>query len=90
MVRQGWLQKRADSYELTADGYQKAASVVRLHRLWEVYLAHYLGKDPHCVHRNAEEMEHILTPDLEKRLTELLANPEIDPHHQPIPGRQTL
>lgn len=90
MAYHGWLEKGKEDYQLTADGYQKAAAVVRLHRLWEVYLTHYLGKGPECVHRNAEEMEHILTPDLERRLTELLANPEKDPHHQPIPGRQLL
>lgn len=90
MVRQGWLQKVAGRYELTGDGYRQAASVVRLHRLWEVYLIHYLDKGPEYVHRNAEEMEHILTPELEEKLTRLLADPQRDPHHQPIPGRQRL
>jgi Mn-dependent transcriptional regulator len=84
------LSEKKNCYQLTGDGYQKAAAVVRLHRLWEVYLTHYLGKEPECVHRNAEEMEHILTPDLERRLTEILADPQKDPHHQPIPGRQLL
>ena len=37
------------------------------------------------VHRSAEDMEHILTPELEKRLTQLLRNPKKDPHAQPIP-----
>ncbi len=90
MAAHGWLARNKGEYELTGDGYQKAAAVVRLHRLWEVYLTHYLGKEPQSVHRNAEEMEHILTPDLERRLTELLANPQKDPHHQPIPGRNLL
>lgn len=90
MKVQGWLEKKSDLYELTGDGYKRAAAIVRLHRLWEVYLTHYLGQDPHCVHRNAEEMEHILTPDLERRLTTLLANPKTDPHQQPIPERPRL
>ena len=90
MISQGWLKCSRNEYELTGDGYQKAAAIVRLHRLWEVYLTHYLGKEPESVHRNAEEMEHILTPDLERRPTELLADPQRDPHHQPIPGRKLL
>jgi manganese/zinc/iron transport system permease protein len=90
MVRHGWLQKKCGSYELTGDGYQKAAQVVRLHRLWEVYLTHSLGREVERVHKNAEEMEHILTPDLEQRLTLLLANPKKDPHHQPIPDKYSL
>jgi Mn-dependent DtxR family transcriptional regulator len=36
---------------------------------------------------HAEEMEHILTRDIEERLTHLLADPKIDPHSQPIPER---
>ncbi len=90
MVRHGWIQKASGCYELTGDGYQKASHVVRLHRLWEVYLTHSLGRDVERVHKNAEEMEHILTPDLEQRLTQLLANPKKDPHHQPIPDKYSL
>jgi manganese/zinc/iron transport system permease protein len=90
MVRHGWLTRIGPFYELTGDGYQKASSVVRLHRLWEVYLTRSLGHDAERVHRSAEEMEHILTPELEQRLTALLADPKRDPHHQPIPKRALL
>ncbi|NGX53817.1 MAG: hypothetical protein K1000chlam4_00537, partial [Chlamydiae bacterium] len=58
---------------------------VRLHRLWEVYLVNYIGVGSERVHKNAEEIEHILSPELEKKLTRLLDNPERDPHNQPIP-----
>jgi len=57
-----------------------------LHRLWELYLTRYLGMGGHQVHKNAEEIEHILTPDLERELTALLDNPKQDPHNQPIPS----
>lgn len=70
---------------MTTDGEQRAAKIVRLHRLWEVYLANYLGIGAERVHRNAEEMEHILTPEIERELTLLLNNPKQDPHQQPIP-----
>jgi manganese/zinc/iron transport system permease protein len=49
----------------------------------------YLGLGVERVHRSAEEIEHILTPDLEARLEALLANPLLDPHQQPIPPRVT-
>ena len=90
MIRHGWLVQREGYYELTLDGYQKASSVVRRHRLWEVYLTQSLGERAERVHGSAEEMEHILTPDLEKRLSALLADPKKDPHHQPIPDRHLL
>ncbi len=87
LLKQGWIYKNKDLYHLTADGVRKATTIVRLHRLWELYLADTLKLHLEKVHKTAEEMEHILTPDIEERLTTLLANPTKDPHHQPIPKR---
>lgn len=82
----GWITGKG---ELTVDGRQKAASIVRLHRLWELYLTQQLGLPVDRVHRTAEEMEHILTPEMEEKLTSLLKNPKHDPHHQPIPEKES-
>lgn len=82
----GWIEQSGRQlYKLTHDGVHRAAHIVRLHRLWELYLADYLGIGAERVHRSAEEMEHIITPEIEKDLTELLKDPKYDPHHQPIP-----
>lgn len=82
----GWVErKRGDTYRLTHEGQQWAEKIVRMHRLWEVYLADYLGVGAERVHRSAEEMEHILTPEIERELTVLLNDPKVDPHDQPIP-----
>jgi manganese/zinc/iron transport system permease protein len=86
----GWVARVQNQHILTPDGRRKAASIVRLHRLWELYLASELGVSNEKIHLNAEEMEHILTPDIEERLTRLLANPKVDPHSQPIPERSLL
>lgn len=83
----GWITKTHSKYKLTSDGQIRAAHIVRLHRLWEVYLADYLGVGAEKVHHSAEEMEHILTPEIEKELTILLKDPKIDPHQQPIPPK---
>lgn len=89
--RQGWLERDKEGrYKLTQDGSFQAANIVRLHRLWEVYLVEYMGAPAEKVHRNAEEMEHIITPELEKELTILLKNPKLDPHLQPIPSKERL
>ncbi len=90
LYMQGWLRKDGAGYHLSPDGRHRAAQIVRLHRLWEVYLVDYMGQGVERVHRNAEEMEHILTPELEKELTILLQDPKRDPHHQPIPGKEGL
>ena len=68
----------------------RASRLVRLHRLWELYLASSMKIGEEKVHRSAEEMEHILTPEIEKKLTELLKNPKIDPHKQPIPNIEDM
>ncbi len=86
LKRNGWIVKAAKGeWELTPEGKARAAKIVRLHRLWEVYLVTYLGVGGERVHRNAEEMEHVLTPELERQLTLLLNDPLEDPHAQPIP-----
>lgn len=91
LVRNGWVKKDDNgSYKLTKDGEIWAAKIVRLHRLWEVYLVDYLGIGSEKVHLNAEEMEHIITPELERELTLLLKDPKRDPHHQPIPPKTIL
>lgn len=90
MRRSGWLEKQGKKFILSVEGRHRAAKIVRLHRLWEAYLANYLGFGLERVHRNAEEMEHILTPELERKLTILLNDPKEDPHFQPIPPKGGL
>jgi len=82
----GWLDCTNKRYCLSSSGEVKAREIVRLHRLWELYLVH-LGAAKDKVHASAEEMEHVLTPDLEKQLTDLLNDPLKDPHDQPIPHK---
>ena len=86
LVRQKALYKDGKDYHLTPLGHKRGARIVRLHRLWEAYLVHSLGLRIERVHKSAEEMEHILTPELEKKLTLLLDDPKQDPHDQPIPA----
>lgn len=90
LTQQGWLEHPSKgTYSLTPEGKLRAAWIVRLHRLWEVYLVDYLGVGAERVHRSAEEMEHTITPELEKELTLLLKDPKKDPHHQPIPPKES-
>lgn len=85
LMKQGWVEKTNKRYRLTRDGEMKAMRIIRLHRLWELYLAEHLEMEVDKVHRNAEEMEHIITPELEQRLTKRLEDPSVDPHQQSIP-----
>lgn len=86
MRREGWISVSGGLLTLTADGKSKASRIVRVHRLWEVYLSE-LGWPEDRVHQSAEEMEHILTAEFGERLSLQLSNPMLDPHAQPIPER---
>lgn len=82
---EGYLEHKNGNWILSAEGIIKGKRMVRLHRLWELYLTEYLRIAPDHVHEDAETIEHVLTPDLEKRLEELLDHPKVDPHQSVIP-----
>lgn len=84
---QGLLSFKKTQLLLTHDGRVLAEKVVRLHRLWELYLVQELCMHKELVHKSAEQMEHILTPAIEEKLTQQLKDPLFDPHNQPIPRR---
>jgi DtxR family transcriptional regulator, Mn-dependent transcriptional regulator len=71
---------------LTEQGTSLATTLVRKHRLWEVFLHDKLGFAWHEVHDIAEELEHISSLDLVNRLDSYLGNPKFDPHGDPIPN----
>ena len=71
---------------LTAEGRRLALLTVRKHRLWEVFLVQQLGFSWDEVHEVAEELEHVQSPLLMRRLDEFLNFPTLDPHGDPIPA----
>jgi manganese/zinc/iron transport system permease protein len=85
LKRQGYIQASGAGYKLTEEGMRKGQRITKLHRLWEMYLTEYLKLAPDHVHDDAENIEHILTPELEKKLEEQLRYPDKDPHDSIIP-----
>lgn len=84
--RDGYVvEAPARQWRLTHEGARQGARVTRLHRLWEVYLTQYLQIAPDHVHEDAESIEHVLTPELEEELDQLLQRPLADPHARAIP-----
>jgi DtxR family Mn-dependent transcriptional regulator len=69
-------------------GKKLALHIIRKHRLWEVFLVQKLNFNWDEVHDIAEQLEHIVSPELVKRLDDYLGNPVIDPHGDPIPDSQ--
>ena len=85
LKRQGYLKEKDGLWTLSLEGKEKGQRVVKLHRLWELYLTEYLRIAPDHVHDDADTIEHILTPELEERLEKLLDYPSVDPHESEIP-----
>lgn len=85
--RQGFLKFSAGGWTFTTAGKHKGQRITKLHRLWELYLTEYLRIAPDHVHEDAETIEHIITPELEKRLEKQLQYPRLDPHQSKIPYR---
>ncbi len=71
---------------LTAEGQRLALLTIRKHRLWEVFLVQQLGFSWDEVHDVAEELEHVQSPLLMRRLDAFLSFPTLDPHGAPIPA----
>jgi len=79
------VHKVNDKFVLTTEGKNAGARITKIHRLWEIYLTKYMRVADDHVHDDAETMEHIITPELEKRLEALLEFPQEDPHNKQIP-----
>lgn len=83
--RHHYIIRDRTTLKLTDQGYQESKRIVRLHRLWELYLYEKMNLAADHIHPNAETMEHVLTPELERLLVKELDHPENDPHQSKIP-----
>ncbi|KTG09766.1 DtxR family transcriptional regulator [Haloprofundus marisrubri] len=72
--------------ELTDEGETVALEVLRHHRLLEAYLTEHLDYSWSEVHDEADALEHHISEAFERRVAEVLGNPEFDPHGDPIPN----
>lgn len=79
--------KRYKPLQLTTEGKNIATTIVRRHRLAEMFLVQKMGFSWELVHDIAEEMEHINSQVFFDRIDELLHFPTVDPHGTPIPDK---
>lgn len=85
LSRKGYLDINQHFVTLTKSGTSEAKRIIRLHRLWELYLTEYVNIAPDHVHDTAGKIEHILTPEIEAKLDAKLNYPDRDPHQSIIP-----
>ena len=71
--------------KLTNEGVDACIDIVRIHRLWEVFLIEYLGYNWREAHEDAHILEHAGTPRMVERLNKFLNYPKTCPHGSRIP-----
>ncbi|MCC5025148.1 MAG: metal ABC transporter permease [Candidatus Synoicihabitans palmerolidicus] len=74
----------------TPEGRQRAAEIVRNHRLWELYLTNSANIAPDHVHDDAERIEHVLGETVVRELERRLNYATVDPHGKSIPGPRDI
>ncbi|MGT4663760.1 metal-dependent transcriptional regulator [Enterococcus hirae] len=76
--------------QLTETGLQKASSLIRKHRLWEVFLVEHLDYSWNEVHDDAEVLEHVTSEQLADHLEDYLNHPMHCPHGGTIPKKEQV
>ena len=71
--------------KMTEKGRKEALSIIRKHRLAELFLVKILKLGWEEVHDIAEQLEHVNSERFYNRIDELLGYPKADPHGEPIP-----
>jgi manganese/zinc/iron transport system permease protein len=72
MQKKGLLTINGDQILLTEKGKAESLFVIKSHRLWEHYLLFRSVLNEDHVHQPADDIEHIITPEILNKLEELL------------------
>lgn len=91
LADKGWVNyQKYQGVRLSPTGEKIALSIVRKHRLWELFLVEKMGFNWDEVHDIAEQLEHIESDELVNKLDEYLGFPKTDPHGDPIPNKDGI
>jgi len=91
MERLGYVVVSNDRHlDLTEFGRQEATRVMRKHRLAERLLADIIGLEWEFVHEEACRWEHVMSERVERKILELIEDPNLSPYGNPIPGLAEL
>ena len=73
-------------FTLTDEGRKYALKIVRIHRIWERYLAEETGFESKTWHNEADKLEHFISENEANKMAASIGNPVFDPHGDPIPS----
>jgi len=87
MSRDGWIVIGEErGITLTPEGQRMVESVIRRHMLTEWMLSRVLKLPLSELHREAHQIEHSLSAEVEERLQLEMEDPRFCPHGNPLPG----
>src|SRR3954462_285917 len=85
LAKDGFITRNDDkSLVFTDEGRERAARIVRRHRLVERFLTDVLGVPWNEVHHEAERLEHAMSPTLEERMRAAVGDATTCPHGHPF------
>ena len=85
LISMGLISMSDESISLTDTGRSYALRIIRVHRIWEKYLADETSVSQADWHNEADKLEHNVTVEDTEKLAAQMGNPVFDPHGDPIP-----
>jgi DtxR family transcriptional regulator, Mn-dependent transcriptional regulator len=86
MSRDGLVKIDEGDIALTRHGTEVAEASIRRHRIIERFMSDILGIEWAVAHREAERLQHAISPLIEGQMLAALGHPTACPHGNPIPG----
>ena len=81
----GLTELKDNTIHLSDSGRSYALRIIRVHRIWEQYLADKTGVDQKEWHKAADKKEHFISFEAAEKIAGQIGNPVFDPHGDPIP-----
>ncbi|MDP9801167.1 DtxR family Mn-dependent transcriptional regulator [Arcanobacterium wilhelmae] len=88
MERDGLVELDGRQIHFTAQGLNRAAHVMRRHRVAERLMNDVLKLDLERIHDEACRWEHVMSDDVVEKIERFLDSPTTDPFGNPIPDAQ--
>ena len=85
LLSMGLIAINHQNITLTDTGRSYSLRVIRVHRIWERYLADETSVSQADWHNHADKIEHQVTPEDTEKLAAQMGHPVFDPHGDPIP-----
>ncbi len=87
LVQLDLITEQGELLNLTDRGRSYSLRIIRIHRIWEQYLADSTGVEANEWHNEADKAEHKISLEEANEIASKLGNPVFDPHGDPIPTK---